>query len=106
MSINSAFRTVAQQYLLYAWYKQGRCGIGLAATPGNSNHEQGLAVDIEDMQFFDTQTDLAIRDLPRRTTISQEDDDGNNFRDLNCRPGPGTRTPDIGRSFMQGSGAI
>lgn len=48
MSINSAFRTVAQQYLLYAWYQQNRCGIGLAATPGNSNHEQGLAVDIED----------------------------------------------------------
>ena len=48
MSINSAFRTVAQQYLLYAWYKGGRCGIGLAATPGTSNHEQGLAVDIED----------------------------------------------------------
>lgn len=48
MTINSAFRTVAQQYLLYAWYKSGRCGIGLAATPGTSNHEQGLAVDIED----------------------------------------------------------
>lgn len=48
MTINSAFRTVAQQYLLYAWYQQGRCGIGLAAIPGNSNHEQGLAVDIDD----------------------------------------------------------
>jgi MYXO-CTERM domain-containing protein len=48
MTINSAFRTVAQQYLLYAWYKSGRCGIGLAATPGTSNHEQGLAVDIQD----------------------------------------------------------
>lgn len=35
-----------------------------------------FAVDIEDMQFFDTQTDLAIRDIPGRMTISQEDDDG------------------------------
>jgi hypothetical protein len=48
MTINSALRTLPQQYLLYAWYKTGRCGIGLAASPGNSNHESGLALDIED----------------------------------------------------------
>ncbi|WP_394837707.1 M15 family metallopeptidase [Pendulispora rubella] len=45
MGINSMLRTVAQQYLLYSWYQAGRCGIGLAATPGNSNHETGLAFD-------------------------------------------------------------
>jgi hypothetical protein len=48
MTMNSALRTLPQQYLLYQWYLQGRCGIGLAASPGNSNHESGLAVDIED----------------------------------------------------------
>ncbi|WP_394848217.1 M15 family metallopeptidase [Pendulispora brunnea] len=45
MGINSMLRTVAQQYLLYSWYQAGRCGIGLAAKPGNSNHETGLAFD-------------------------------------------------------------
>jgi hypothetical protein len=45
-SINSLFRTVVQQYLLYEWYQQGRCGIAVAATPGNSNHETGRAADL------------------------------------------------------------
>lgn len=48
MSINSALRTLPQQYLLYRWYQTGRCSIGLAATPGTSNHEGGIAVDIDD----------------------------------------------------------
>ncbi len=46
MTINSALRTVAQQYMLYRWYQTGRCGISLAAKPGSSNHETGLALDI------------------------------------------------------------
>jgi hypothetical protein len=46
MSVTSMLRTVAQQYLLYRWYQLGTCSIGLAATPGNSNHETGLALDI------------------------------------------------------------
>jgi MYXO-CTERM domain-containing protein len=46
LSINSAFRTIAQQYLLYRWYQNGTCGISLAAVPGNSNHETGIAVDV------------------------------------------------------------
>ncbi len=48
MHVNSMFRTVAQQYLLYRWYQKGRCGIGLAAVPGSSNHETGLALDIQE----------------------------------------------------------
>jgi MYXO-CTERM domain-containing protein len=48
MQVNSMLRTVAQQYLLYEWYEAGTCGIGLAATPGNSNHETGLAVDVQE----------------------------------------------------------
>ena len=48
MTVNSMLRTVAQQYLLYQWYLQGDCGIGLAAKPGGSNHETGLAIDISE----------------------------------------------------------
>jgi hypothetical protein len=48
LEINSALRTLPQQYLLYLWYKSGRCDIGLAASPGQSNHESGLAVDVQD----------------------------------------------------------
>ncbi|MDQ3333658.1 MAG: NBR1-Ig-like domain-containing protein [Myxococcota bacterium] len=46
VQVNSAFRTVAQQYLLYRWFQLGRCGIPAAATPGRSNHEGGRALDI------------------------------------------------------------
>jgi uncharacterized protein (TIGR03382 family) len=46
VQINSAFRTVAQQYLLYRWFQLGRCGITAAATPGRSNHESGRALDL------------------------------------------------------------
>jgi len=46
VQVNSAFRTIAQQYLLYRWYANGRCGITAAATVGNSNHESGRAVDL------------------------------------------------------------
>ncbi|MDB5220124.1 MAG: N-acetylmuramoyl-L-alanine amidase [Myxococcaceae bacterium] len=48
MSINSALRTLPQQFLLYRWYQTGRCGIGLAASPGTSNHEGAIAVDVND----------------------------------------------------------
>ncbi len=48
MAINSALRTLPQQLLLYRWYRAGRCGISLAASPGQSNHESALAVDIQD----------------------------------------------------------
>jgi D-alanyl-D-alanine carboxypeptidase len=48
--VNSALRSLAQQFLLYRWYELGRCGIPLAAVPGRSNHESALALDIEDNQ--------------------------------------------------------
>jgi hypothetical protein len=46
ISINSAFRTLAQQYLLVQWHDQGRCGITAAAAVGTSNHESGRAIDV------------------------------------------------------------
>jgi hypothetical protein len=38
ITLNSAFRSSAEQYLLYEYYKRGQCGISLAAAPGSSNH--------------------------------------------------------------------
>ena len=48
MTVNSALRTVAQQYLLDHWARTKRCGIELAARPGESNHESGLALDVKE----------------------------------------------------------
>jgi hypothetical protein len=45
LGVNSMLRTVVQQFLLYSWYMAGRCSIALAAAPGGSNHESGLALD-------------------------------------------------------------
>ena len=45
LSVNSTLRTLPQQLLLYRWYRAGRCGITLAAGPGTSPHESGLAID-------------------------------------------------------------
>lgn len=46
LQLTSALRTLPQQYLVYQWYQLGRCGIGIAARPGRSNHESGLALDV------------------------------------------------------------
>jgi hypothetical protein len=46
MTLNSALRTVAQQYLVSRWGAGKRCGVQLATQPGQSNHEIGAAVDI------------------------------------------------------------
>jgi len=54
MTINSALRTVAQQYMLYRWYQTGRCSISLAAKPGSSNHETGLALDVSQYSTWKT----------------------------------------------------
>lgn len=46
ITINSALRTLPQQYLLHQWYQQHRCGIVLARPPSVSNHEDGRALDV------------------------------------------------------------
>lgn len=43
--VNSAYRTIAQQMLLYNWRTSNRNPV---APPGTSNHQSGLALDIED----------------------------------------------------------
>lgn len=52
MTVNSALRTVAQQYLLKRWSEQKRCGVQLATAPGDSNHETGLALDIRETKVW------------------------------------------------------
>jgi len=46
IGISSAYRSLAQQYLLYKWWQAGQCGIQAAATPGSSNHQSGRAIDV------------------------------------------------------------
>jgi hypothetical protein len=46
MTVNSALRTLAQQYLVWRWSASKRCGVPLATPPGESNHEVGVALDI------------------------------------------------------------
>ena len=48
MGINSGYRTIAQQLLLFNWGKS--CGYHVVARPGRSNHQSGLAIDINDHQ--------------------------------------------------------
>ena len=45
--VNSAYRTTAQQFLVWLWFSKQICGIPMAAEPGLSNHQSGLALDIE-----------------------------------------------------------
>ncbi len=44
--VNSAYRTLAQQMLLFNWLN----GKSPVAEPGKSNHQSGLALDIEDRE--------------------------------------------------------
>lgn len=47
VSLTSGFRTMAEQQYLYNCYKTRRCNNGnLAAQPGYSNHQNGVALDI------------------------------------------------------------
>lgn len=48
LSLSSAARSTAQQFVLYYWYTHQRCTnvVRLAARPGTSNHESGLAIDV------------------------------------------------------------
>lgn len=46
LSLNSAYRTVVQQHILFSW--QGSPCVKTAAKPGKSNHEDGFAIDTPD----------------------------------------------------------
>ncbi|MEG4574685.1 peptidoglycan-binding protein [Microcoleus sp. N3A4] len=48
LRLNSAYRTVVQQHILFSW--QGSECVAIAAKPGRSNHEDGLAIDTPDFE--------------------------------------------------------
>ncbi len=52
ITLSSAYRSVAQQYLLLKWYRAGQCGIQAAAEPGKSNHQSGRAIDVPSYNFW------------------------------------------------------
>ena len=52
LSLNSTLRTVAQQWVLRRWAEAGRCGVQRAALPGQSNHEDGLAIDTDNYNSY------------------------------------------------------
>jgi len=45
LDLRHAFRTIAQQFVLREWV--GKCDITSARRPGTSDHERGLAIDID-----------------------------------------------------------
>ncbi|KAI0556959.1 D-alanyl-D-alanine carboxypeptidase [Gracilaria domingensis] len=52
ITLNSAYRSSAQQYMLYQWFLNGQCDITAAARPGRSRHEDGLAIDVRSYSFW------------------------------------------------------
>ncbi|NEQ88897.1 MAG: peptidoglycan-binding protein [Moorea sp. SIO2I5] len=48
--VASAYRTIAQQLVLWNLPRDERCRIPIAARPSRSNHQSGLALDIRDYQ--------------------------------------------------------
>lgn len=49
---NSAYRSLAQQFLLYCHFRDKRCQITAAAAPGLSNHNGALALDIKEPEVW------------------------------------------------------
>ena len=55
IGLSSAWRSAAQQHLLYQFKAQGKCGqTNPVATPGTSNHEGGIAIDVPDYSSWKT----------------------------------------------------
>ena len=47
-----AYRTIAQQFVLREWKLRGKCHITQARKPGTSDHERGIAIDIDDFDVW------------------------------------------------------
>lgn len=52
MDLIHAYRTIAQQFVLREWKNRGKCRITSARKPGTSDHERGLAIDIDNNEFW------------------------------------------------------
>ncbi len=59
VKLNSAFRALPQQYMVKVWAGKRRCGIAKAASPGASNHETGMAIDVQ--QYSDMKKSLTAQ---------------------------------------------
>jgi len=57
ITINSGYRTFAQQKVLYDAYHSGKSSVQ-AAKPGNSRHNYGLAIDVDDWVQQISEADL------------------------------------------------
>ncbi len=66
LSITSGFRTFAKQARLYDGWKNGEEGFNLAASPGRSNHQNGIAFDFNTLGFAGT----ALYDWLKRSAPS------------------------------------
>ena len=53
LSVISAYRTIAQQMILFNHAQAGRCGIKNAARPGQSNHQSGLGLNIQEADVWE-----------------------------------------------------
>lgn len=53
LKLRHAYRTIAQQFVLREWKLQGRC-VTSARKPGTSDHERGLAIDIDENALWRT----------------------------------------------------
>lgn len=52
-TVTSSFRTMAEQYVLYQWSSNSRCGHSQTEDrPGSSDHMKGVALDISQYQQF------------------------------------------------------
>ncbi len=70
--IYSTTRTLAQQYVYHHWYRHRRCPtvVTLAAPPGRSNHESGLAIDVPEFAAWKARLRAAgFRWLGRRDQV-------------------------------------
>jgi D-alanyl-D-alanine carboxypeptidase len=52
MDLVHAYRTIAQQFVLREWMLRGKCRITQARRPGTSDHERGIAIDIDDFEVW------------------------------------------------------
>lgn len=75
ISLNSGFRTQAEQEYFWNCYQTGRCNNGnLAARPGYSNHQNGRAVDISisnHTRFRQVLGELGLTSRWRNTVASE-----------------------------------
>ena len=52
MDLIHGYRTIAQQFVLLEWKRRGKCRITAARKPGTSDHERGLAIDVDNFELW------------------------------------------------------